>query len=323
MKKLGLVFGGGGGKGSYQIGVWRALRKLGLENRVQVVSGTSIGSLNGALFIKGDLCQAENLWMSIAKDEFMTSEDIIKQISGLIESEISNLIYSILPSSPKTGFGWAGGLRLLGKVALAAVNLMLSRAIIRQELIDKLIRSEVQSTFMTKLGVEFYICSSESALSILSDTQQQLAAVFANTAMNRPFGNCRYFGAHRAESIDSLHQNLLASTCLPIPDLYKPVRIDGKSYLDGGLVDNVPLKPVIDAGCDAIITVQLNEQEIISTLDVAKDAGECRIVNIKPSASLGGVFDGNMDFSSEGKLNRMRLGYEDTMTIMGRQKAFS
>ena len=32
-KKIGLAFGGGGGKGSYQIGVWKALIKHGLDKR--------------------------------------------------------------------------------------------------------------------------------------------------------------------------------------------------------------------------------------------------------------------------------------------------
>ena len=49
-KKIGLAFGGGGGKGSYQIGVWKALIKHGLDKHVEVISGTSIGSLNLTLF---------------------------------------------------------------------------------------------------------------------------------------------------------------------------------------------------------------------------------------------------------------------------------
>ena len=47
---LGLVLAGGGGKGAYQVGVWKALSEYGLAQRVTVISGTSVGALNGALF---------------------------------------------------------------------------------------------------------------------------------------------------------------------------------------------------------------------------------------------------------------------------------
>ena len=40
MSKLGLVFSGGGGKGAYEIGVWKALREYGVEGNVQAVAGT-------------------------------------------------------------------------------------------------------------------------------------------------------------------------------------------------------------------------------------------------------------------------------------------
>ena len=42
----GLILEGGGTKGAYQIGAYKALRDLGIE--FQGVAGTSIGALNGA-----------------------------------------------------------------------------------------------------------------------------------------------------------------------------------------------------------------------------------------------------------------------------------
>ena len=47
--KIGLVFDGGGAKGAYQIGVWRALREAGLEQYVTDVAGTSVGGLGAFL----------------------------------------------------------------------------------------------------------------------------------------------------------------------------------------------------------------------------------------------------------------------------------
>jgi NTE family protein len=63
--RMGLVLSGGGAKGAYQAGVFRALRDLGIDRRISVVAGTSIGALNGALFVQNDLEHAEALWRSI------------------------------------------------------------------------------------------------------------------------------------------------------------------------------------------------------------------------------------------------------------------
>jgi NTE family protein len=47
---IGLVLSGGGAKGAYQAGVWKAICELGLAERVRVISGTSVGAINGAAF---------------------------------------------------------------------------------------------------------------------------------------------------------------------------------------------------------------------------------------------------------------------------------
>ena len=54
MEKLGLVLAGGGGKGAYEIGVWQALRDLGLEPLVAAVSGTSSSTNSIKLVYKYD-----------------------------------------------------------------------------------------------------------------------------------------------------------------------------------------------------------------------------------------------------------------------------
>ena len=72
MKKIGLVLAGGGGRGAYQIGVWKALRETGLENYITSVSGTSVGALNAGLFVQKDLEVAQNVWESISRDRKST-----------------------------------------------------------------------------------------------------------------------------------------------------------------------------------------------------------------------------------------------------------
>ncbi|MCH5185406.1 MAG: patatin-like phospholipase family protein, partial [Oscillospiraceae bacterium] len=46
MKEVGVALGGGGAKGSYEVGVWQALKDMGFN--VTAVCGTSIGAINGA-----------------------------------------------------------------------------------------------------------------------------------------------------------------------------------------------------------------------------------------------------------------------------------
>ena len=57
---LGLVLCGGGAKGSYEIGVWKAL--IDMDIKIDVVTGNSIGALNAALVAQGDFKKALDLW---------------------------------------------------------------------------------------------------------------------------------------------------------------------------------------------------------------------------------------------------------------------
>jgi NTE family protein len=65
-----LVLAGGGAKGSYQVGVWRALTELGW--RPDIITGTSVGSLNGALFVMDQYETARDMWLTIRSKDVMT-----------------------------------------------------------------------------------------------------------------------------------------------------------------------------------------------------------------------------------------------------------
>ena len=64
---------GGGARGAYQIGAWKALVEAGLH--ISAVSGTSVGALNGALITMGDVERAEELWANIHYSEVMDVDD--------------------------------------------------------------------------------------------------------------------------------------------------------------------------------------------------------------------------------------------------------
>ena len=61
--KRAICLSGGGGKGAYQIGVWKALRKLRIK--YDIITGTSVGALNGALMTQNTYYRSVNLWKNM------------------------------------------------------------------------------------------------------------------------------------------------------------------------------------------------------------------------------------------------------------------
>lgn len=79
MEKIGLVLSGGGAKGAYEIGVYKALKKL--NKQIDIVTGTSIGAINGMFIAQKDLKGALKLWKHLSfktiydEDEFTALEN--------------------------------------------------------------------------------------------------------------------------------------------------------------------------------------------------------------------------------------------------------
>lgn len=81
MKKA-LVFSGGGAKGSYEIGVWKATKRLRMK--FDIVTGTSIGAINGAIYAMGDYRKAKKLWLNMTTSDLFTSNNMkvmVKEIA--------------------------------------------------------------------------------------------------------------------------------------------------------------------------------------------------------------------------------------------------
>ena len=88
-REYGLVLEGGGAKGSFQIGAWRALREAGIK--LKGVSGVSVGALNGALICMDDPEKAEDIWHNINYSAVM---DFNMNTGSILETaeEIKKLI---------------------------------------------------------------------------------------------------------------------------------------------------------------------------------------------------------------------------------------
>ncbi len=69
----GVVLEGGGARGAYQVGVWKALREVGIE--YTGVAGTSVGALNGAMMIQGDFEKAFEIWYEMEPSKVMKVDE--------------------------------------------------------------------------------------------------------------------------------------------------------------------------------------------------------------------------------------------------------
>ena len=85
-----LVLGGGGAKGSYEVGVWKALNKLNMK--FDIVTGVSIGSINGAFYVANEYKKCLKMWRTITTNDLfdvaigskLSKEDLqslVKQMS--------------------------------------------------------------------------------------------------------------------------------------------------------------------------------------------------------------------------------------------------
>lgn len=89
---LGLALEGGGAKGSYEIGAYVALKKLGYK--FDAVAGTSIGSLNAALIAQNDIELSKKLWLN-ADSEIIGINKQIVEISKNFKLNKENIKLSI------------------------------------------------------------------------------------------------------------------------------------------------------------------------------------------------------------------------------------
>lgn len=95
MDKYAVSLAGGGSKGIYQIGAWKALKELGLE--YEAVTGTSIGAINGAFMVQGNLAKAYDMWHNLRMDQCvhlpenadLASDNLLdRQHTGMLIKEV-------------------------------------------------------------------------------------------------------------------------------------------------------------------------------------------------------------------------------------------
>lgn len=100
-----LVLGGGGARGAYQIGVWQALKEA--EIPIQIITGTSVGALNGALIVQDDFEEAKAMWEKIETKQILsfpmkdntqnTLPDLLRQMASFTVAAVQSKGVSTKP----------------------------------------------------------------------------------------------------------------------------------------------------------------------------------------------------------------------------------
>ena len=91
MEKIGLVLEGGGVKGAYQVGALRAIEEAGIH--FDGVVGTSIGAVNGALYLEGGYNKMYEMWKNVDTDTIFPIEMHYLRNIKAKEWDVDTIVY--------------------------------------------------------------------------------------------------------------------------------------------------------------------------------------------------------------------------------------
>ena len=257
-REYGLVLEGGGSRGAYQVGAWKALAEGGLK--IKGIAGVSVGALNGALMTMGDLERAENLWYNIRYSDVMnvSDEDMEKLIHGkLLELDPYRLRHDMLRTLTE------GGLDITP--------------------LRQLIHSCMDEDKIRNSPIDFW-------LGTYSLTDHKEIAISA-----------------KEMEPGTIEDYLMASAYLPG---FKNVPlVDGKSYVDGGVVNKLPVDMLIHQGYKDIILLRVYGFGVERKVKIPDDVN---IYEICPHIDLGNI----LDFDTARSRRNMKAGYFDGLRFM-------
>ena len=299
VEPLGLVLSGGGAKGAYEVGVWQELQAAGLTSNVTVISGTSVGALNAALFATKPE-SAEKIWLEKMKGVFAINTNRVGQSIQKTMNDVSNAVVV----AEKTGKRWKGFMSLA-----LATGLRLADDYVREV-----------GTGESRIG---YIDSAKLATAldeVLFREWPSIPSVYV-TALEKGGGMSKTWRLN-AEPHERRVLMLRASSAIPVG--FDTVIIDDKVYVDGGWEsnggNNVPIDPILKNHHDVktVIVVYLENEKRLNAVRRAKNneaasAQKIRQIEIIPSENINGMFGigGAFDTRPETARRLIELGRKD------------
>lgn len=289
----GLVLSGGGAKGAYQIGVWKALLEHGVK--FDCVSGASVGALNVALVAQGDLNLAEDIWTSISKREVFVSDykKLIKHIGKLI------LVLAPLPIRKIKVINLI--MRIIRAITLAgSIKKVIAEGIFDTRPLLALIDEHISFEKICRSDVEVFVCA------------------FPFPCKLWPYKKEKGDQYYRLKEYHPLVQRKLLLASAAIPILFPSVDLGTGRIIDGSLIDNTPIYPIKKFGCERAFVVHLKVKKIPVVQYLKGEKLE--IVNIVPKEALD---VGVLEFKPQKCKELIDKGYKDTYkTIMENPQTF-
>lgn len=254
-KEYGLVLEGGGAKGAYQIGAWKALKEANI--RIKGIAGTSVGALNGALICMGDLEKAESLWENISYSQIMSVDD--KIMEDIFKQK---------------------------KISRDALK----------DMMDYISDGGVDITPLKELIAE---CVDEEKI------QNSPMDLYIHTFS---VDEMRELNVDLKEIEPELIKDFLLASSYIFP-IFKSEKLHGKTYIDGGAINNVPVDTLIEKEYKDIIVVRIFGIGREKKVKIPEDT---TIYTIAPTVSLGSI----LDFNPKRSKMHLKRGYFDTMRVL-------
>ena len=305
--KWGLVFAGGGGKGAYEIGVWKALNEYS-KLPICAVSGTSVGALNAVLYASGKYKMAEEIWSHITKDKILTQKSIYEVITSKAFLRFVCILLlkkSTLPTSSNI-FNPTTSRKPVINSIITSFDPMPAKIIKSSGPISEYLRLYYDTGVFSRSGLEEII----KEYKVLDYFMSESIPCFA-TCYNADRKESKSFCLNDYDK-NIIKKIILASSAIPV--VFDPVTIDGCKFCDGGLADNVPIKPLYDLGIRKFLVIHLdNNSSFLKNLNIYLDS---EVIDVYPQKDLGNFFDGIMDFDPCNAKKRMKWGYDDMICIL-------
>ncbi|MHB1835655.1 MAG: patatin-like phospholipase family protein [Solirubrobacteraceae bacterium] len=235
--KTALVLGGGGFTGGvYEIGALRALELLSVNrtvNDLDVYVGTSAGAFVAAAVANG--VTPEEMMRVIVKEQPAPFPDA--HVGALLRPNYRELI--------------TRGVRL--PFRLVHLLLTLGRDISQVSALDVMLglAGTLPAGLYSTEGIERYVHEILSGPGRTDDFRELKAELYlAATDLD----SCRrvVFGS---EGWDAVPVSTAVSASCALPIVYRPVRIGGREYVDGGIVSTTNLDIAVEAGAKLVIVI--------------------------------------------------------------------